>query len=368
MHTVGMREVPEYMRAAVLEAPYRIVVKKVRVPRPEKGWVLIRVGACGVCGSDVRYYMGENPWALHTLGVEEPMPPNVILGHEVAGRVVEVGDPAEARRVGEKVGIIAFNTCGTCHYCRRGLHNLCENTLHIGHDGRWRGWEYAPGGYADYMPVWSDKAHPLPGHIPYVEATQLDGLAVAVHAVERAGVRPGDSVLVIGSGAIGLMALQVAKVYGALKVLAVDVRDYPLDTAARLGADVAINAAREEVDRRVLEETGRGVDVVIDTVGGADTFVAGLKSLARAGRYVLLAVKREEVTLDLTMLAGERVVTTSANNLFPEYTVAVNLLSSGRVKVKPFITHVFSLDDVEEAMNVAMRKEEYEAIKVVLVP
>jgi len=357
------------MKAVILKKPYELELAQVPVPKPKPNEVLIKVGACGICGSDVRYYMGENPWALHTLGVEEPMPSNVILGHEVSGEIVEVGNPQESYRIGERVGIIAFNTCGLCYYCRHGLHNLCQETLHIGHDGRWKDVEYVPGGYAEYMPIWSDKAHTIPDEISFVEATQLDGLAVAVHATNRAKVRPGDSVLVIGSGAIGLMLLQVAKAYGATKVIATDIREKPLEVASRLGADDVINTSKEDLVNNVLKSTNNlGANVVFDTVGMAETFTQGLRCLARAGRYVLLAVTREKVEVELTAFAGERIITTSANNLFPEYTTAVELMASGKVRVKPFITHIFKLDEVHEAFKVAMNKEEYEAIKVVLVP
>jgi len=357
------------MKAVILKKPYKLELTQVPIPKPKYNEVLIKVGACGICGSDVRYYMGENPWALHTLGIEEPIPPNVILGHEVAGEIVEVGNPQESYRIGERVGIIAFNTCNMCYYCRRGLHNLCQETLHIGHDGRWKDVEYVPGGYAEYMPIWSDKAHPIPNQISFIEATQLDGLAVAVHATNRAKVKPGDSVLILGSGAIGLMLLQVAKSYGATRVIATDIREKPLEVALRLGADEIINVNEEDLINRVLGLTNNlGVNVIFDTVGTAKTFTQGLKCLARAGHYILLAVTKEKVEIELTALAGERIITTSANNLFPEYSIAVELMASGKVKVKPFITHIFKLDEVNEAFNVAINKEEYEAIKVVLVP
>lgn len=356
------------MRAAVLEAPRRLVLKTVRTPKPGRGWVLIRVGACGICGSDVRYYMGENPWALHTLGMEEPMPPNTILGHEVAGTIVRMGEDVDEERLGQRIGVIAFNTCNLCYYCRTGLHNLCENTLHIGHDGRWSGWEYVPGGYADYMPVWNDKAHEIPEGLSFIEATQLDGLAVAIHAAGRGRIAPGDAVAVIGAGAVGLLALQVAKAYGATKTIAVDIRDYPLEVAARLGADVLVNSSREDVAEAILRETRLGANVIIDTVGRGNVFRSAFKALARAGRYVLLAIKREKVEIDLLMLAGERVITSSSNNLFPEYTTAVQLMASGVVRAKPFITHIYGLDEVHEAFKVALSKEEHNAIKVVLVP
>ena len=357
------------MKAIILREPYRLELVKIPIPEPKANEVLIRVRACGICGSDIRYYMGENPWSLHTLGKEEKMPSNMILGHEVAGEIVKIGELSEGHRIGERVGIIAFNTCGTCYYCRHGMHHLCENTLHIGHDHRWKNVEYIPGGYAEYMIVWSDKAHRIPENISYIEATQLDGLAVAVHANNRANVKPGNTVLIIGAGAIGLMLLQVAKALGATKLIAVDIRERPLEVALELGADEVIDASKERIEEKVYKITkGLGANVVFDTVGSSNTFITGLKCLARAGRYVLLAVTKEKVEIELTMLAGERIITTSANNLFPEYTTAVELLASGRVKVKPFITHIFKLEEYKEAFNVALNKEEYDAIKVVLVP
>ncbi len=357
------------MKAVLLRGPYKLEMAEVPVPSPKPDEVLIKVGACGICGSDVRYYMGENPWSLHTLGVNEPMPANTILGHEVAGEIVEVGHPKYRHRIGERVGIIAFNTCGTCYYCRHGLHHLCEDTLHIGHDGRWKDVDYVPGGYAEYMQVWQDKAHKIPDNISFIEATQLDGLGVAVHAVGRSSLKPGETALVIGAGAIGLLILQVAKAYGATDVVVVDVREKPLEIAEKLGADLTVNAAKEDLPAEVARAThGLGVNTVFDTVGTAESFTNGLKCLARAGRYVLLAVSSEEVKINLTAFAGERVITTSANNLFPEYTTGVELMASGKVRAEPFITHVFKLDDFEEAFKIAMNKEEYDAIKVVLVP
>ncbi len=284
-------------------------------------------------------------------------------------RQVEVGSSELKDRIGERVGVIAFKSCGKCFQCRRGMHNLCANMLHIGHDGRWKGVEYVPGGFAEYMPIWDDKAHPIPDNISYEEATQLDGLAVAVHAVGRGGVGPGDSVAIIGQGPIGLMIMQVSKVAGATMAIAIDVRETPLEIASKLGADVTLNSRKERVVEEVLRIThGEGVMAVFDTVGSEETVIQGLKMLARGGRLVLVALSKRKITIDLTMLSGERILTSSANNLYHEYTIAVNLLGSGKVKVKPFITHVFSLDEIEEAFKVAIHKEDYDAIKVVVKP
>lgn len=361
--------IPDRMKAAILEAPFTIKLRSIPTPKPRFDEILLKVAACGICGSDVRYFMGENPWSLHTLGIAESIPSNTILGHEVSGLIVDVGSADLEDMIGSRVGVIAFKSCGRCYYCSRGLHNLCGNMLHIGHDGRWMDRDYIPGGYAEYMPLWWDKAHPIPGSISFEEATQLDGLAVAVHAVGRAGIKPGDTVAVVGVGPIGLMILQVARAMGACKVIALDVRGKPLEIARDLGADSVLDVSRMSIDNALMKETGDiGVDVIFDTVCSESTILYCLKSLARRGRLILVALSRLDIKLNLLYLSGERVVTSSSNNLYHEYTVAVDLLSSGRVRVKPFITHIFKLDEVEEAFHVAIHKDEYEAIKIILKP
>jgi len=357
------------MRAVILKGPREIQMVEIPKPSPKEDEVLIKVKAVGICGSDVRYFLGENPWALHTLGKDIKETKSFILGHEVSGEIVEVGKWISEKRIGERVGVIAFKGCGECYYCRRNLPNLCEKTLHIGHDGRWGDVEYPPGGYADYMQIWSDKAHPIPENVSYEEATQLDGLAVAVHANKVANVMPGDSVAVIGTSAIGLMLLQVAKARGATNVIAVDTWDLPLKLADELGADYTINAKKQKVVDEVLRITrGLGVNVVFDTVGKSETIKEGIASLARAGRLVMLAVTTERIELSLTDISGERTITSSANNQYEDYPVAVDLLASGRVKVRPFITHVMKLEEYKEAFSMLLEKEKSNAIKIVLKP
>ena len=188
--------------------------------------VLLEVAACGICGSDLRYLVGENPWAKHTLGHQEPNPADMILGHELAG-VVELD--GQRRRV----GALSFRTCGACLYCRTGRSNLCPNTQHLGHGAGWVGSN--PGGMAEYCPVWRNHLFDLPNHVSFEEATFLDGLGVAVHAVRSAGLFPGCGVLVLGGGPIGLSIGQVAAAMGAGRVALTDVYDTPLDCGAALG-------------------------------------------------------------------------------------------------------------------------------------
>lgn len=355
----------------MLREPFRLEMMDIPKPVPRSDEVLIRVKAVGICGSDVRYFHGENPWALHTLGKDLKETKSFTLGHEVSGEIVETGAWVSRKRVSERVGILAFKGCEECYYCKRGFQNLCEHTLHIGHDGRWEDVEYPPGGYAEYMQIWASNAYRLPDKVSYEEATQLDGLAVAVHANSRANVSPTDKVVAIGSGAIGLMALQVAKVRGASKTIALDTWDKPLEKAEEVGVDHTIKAINEEdFADDVLKLTGGiGVNVVFDTVGSSKTVEAGLRMVSRMGRLILLAVTPTRIELSLTdIVGGEKVLTCSANHLYEDYVVGVELLASGQVKVKPFITHVMKLDDYKDAFNMLLNKKEHGAIKIVLKP
>lgn len=361
--------IPNIMKAGVLREPGNLALLEIPTPHPKEGEVLVKVGACGICGSDVRYFHGENAWSLHTLGYDEPTPAATILGHEIGGQVVEVGKNVPQDWLGKRVGVIAFRACGKCEFCFRGLPNLCADQLHIGHDGRWSGVSFVPGGYSEFVPVWEDKIYPLPDQISFIEATQLDGLAVAVHAVKRSCLSIGDTVGVVGGGAIGLLLAQVARALGASEVLVIDQRKKPLEVAKKMGINKVIQAesSRFSAELFSLFQT-RKLDVIFDTVGSKDTIGESLRCLNRAGRLILLATTEEEITLKPTDLAGERMLTTSANNLYPDYPQAVSLLATGKVKVKPFITHLFPLLQLEEAFQLALNKKESEVIKVVIVP
>jgi len=358
----------ESMLAAVLERPGQLSLLRIPVPEPAPREVLVRVEGCGICGSDLRYLAGENPWARQTLGVAKPNPPNMILGHEVAGTIVKAGGPADEGRLGERVVLLAYQACGVCFYCRRGLHHLCEHVTHHGHGAGWRGRDYNPGGMAEYCPVASVHALPLPEAIPFDEATLLDGLAVAIHAVELAGLRPGDAAAVIGSGPVGLCVAQAAAVAGAPQVFAIDVAAGALEVAGELGL-TPVDASSSDPAGAVLEAVDAiGVAAVFDTAGTSATRRQGISMLRRGGRLVCLAGKEEPIGIDYAMLAGERAVMTAANNPYRDLAGAIELARSGRVRLGPLVTHRFPLDEVERAFATAQERERTGALKVVIEP
>jgi threonine dehydrogenase-like Zn-dependent dehydrogenase len=292
----------------------------------------------------------------------------MVLGHEFAGEIVRVSDPHLEARLGERVAVLAYRGCGKCFYCQHGQPNLCADTAHIGHGAGWAGAAYNPGGMAELCPVWLEMAYALPPSISYDEATLLDGTAVAVHAVTRAEVAQGDWVVVMGSGPIGLLAMQVARARGA-RIVATDIAAGAVAVAGDLGAEIAIlsegQSLRDAVDRAT---EGVGAAAALNSVGTPESITESMRLLRRGGRQVLLALETGDVTLPLSALAGERVLTVSANNTYPEFPEALRLVTAGAVHCRPLITHHFPLEQAVEAFGVAERRAETGAIKVVLHP
>ncbi len=355
------------MKAIVLRKTEDLVVQDVPKPPLRPDEVMVRVTDCGICGSDIRYLHGENPWAQHTLGEMRRNPPNIIPGHEVVGIVDEVGPDADPSLLGQRVAVLCFKVDGTCWWCRHGEEELCPNTQHMGHGAGWGHMDYYYGGMAEYVPVWATHVFPLSGSVSSAAATLLDALGVVIHAVNMARLRPAESALVMGTGVLGLLAVQTLKAFGSTHVLCADVDDFHLGMGRQLGADRTVNVAKESLKEAVLASTGGiGARVVLDTVGRP--LEEMLPVLARGGRMVNLAVHDNREDYSQIWLAGQRTVMTSANFRYEEYPVAVDLLCSGRVNADPLVTHCFPIGAGVEAFRVAEQKQETRAIKVVVNP
>ena len=355
------------MKAVVLHEKEKLSVEDVPKPPLGRDEVMLRVTDCGICGSDIRYLHGENPWAQHTLGEMRSNPSNIIPGHEVAGVVDEVGKDADKSLLGARVAVLSFKVDETCYWCRRGERELCPNTQHLGHGAGWGDQAYYYGGMAEYVPVWADHVFPLPDHVSNSDAALLDPLGVVVHAVERSDLTPGESALVMGTGVLGLFAIQTLKAYGAANIMCADLDDTHLDKGGKLGADRTVNVKTQRLQDVVLAATdGIGARVIIDTVGRPLDEM--LPVLARGGRLVNLAVHDREEKLNQLSSAGQRVTMTSANFKYEDYPIAMELLYSGRVQAEPLITHRFPIEDALEAFEAADDKETSGAIKVIINP
>jgi len=357
------------MKALVLKS--RESLKVMDVPRPtlSTGHVLLKVSKCGLCGSDIRYFHGENPWAKQTLQMNIPNPPNIILGHEFIGEVVEAHDSTDKELIGKRVAVQTWSACGRCDSCRMGHENFCKETKHLGHGQGWGEMEFYPGGMAEYCPAFSNHVYELPKNVTDEQATFLDPLTAALHAVDVAKPEVLNRVVVLGAGPIGIMIAQLSKVYGASKTFITDIADDNLRVARKLGIDHVLNVADsgKTITDLVMRETkGLGVDRVFNTVGSQDSIIESLALLKSTGLVVLMATKNEKISFPALLLSGERTIKTSTNAMYTDFPRAIELLANGLVKVDPMITHRFNLSDGVKAFETAINKAQNQAIKIVL--
>jgi threonine dehydrogenase-like Zn-dependent dehydrogenase len=344
------------MRAVVLREPRKLELMD--VPKPamtEPEHVLVKVEACGICGSDLRYWAGENPWAQHTLGRHVPSPPNVILGHELAGVVVGVNDAQHEHLLDRRVGVQAFRTCGVCELCTTGHENLCRDTQHIGHAQGWGDREFFPGGYAEYCLAWADLLHPMEEHITFEEEAMRDVLAVAVHAVGRANLTAGGTVLCIGGGPAGLAVAQVAQAAGAGRIFISEPSPLAQKVIAHYDAYTLIDPTRSSLAGGLAEAAGAvRCAAIFDTVGTAAITAEALPLLAPDGTYVNLAVHDTPLHLNAMDLGLERRMTSSSNAYYRDEREAHRMIAAGAVQLKPMITHRFPLDAYKLAYDLLL--------------
>jgi threonine dehydrogenase-like Zn-dependent dehydrogenase len=349
------------MKAALFYGGTDIRVREVPTPVPGPGQALVRVLAAGVCGSDLHGYRNRS------VKLDQP----VLKGHELAGEIAALGPGVEGLAIGQRVGVEPGHlvSCGHCRWCRRGDTQLCSEL------GQRDGKRVHSTGFAEYSLESAANCYPLPDHISIEEAAILDVYAVAVHAVHRVPVRPTDAVAVLGTGAIGLATAQVARVTGAGRVIVIGRRDAPLELARRLGFDETVNIAQADAAQAVRALTdGRGADVVYEAVGGvANTLTQAIEVAARGGRIGVLGAFAGPQTVDAANCMRQElelrwVWSYGLWGGLPEYRIALDMLSGGRIEVAPLITHQFPLAQIGKAFAAANDKRKSGATKVLVLP
>jgi len=346
------RELPQRMRALVKEtASPGAAVREVAVPRPGRGEVLVRVEAASVCGTDVHIERWDR-WA------QDNFQPPMVFGHEMAGRVVALGDGVSRVRLGQLVAAETHLVDWSCYQCRTGREYVCRNLRILG--------VHAPGAFAEYAVLPETNAWISDGLSPEVAALQEPmGNAVFAAFVEEIA---GETVAVLGCGPIGAMAVGVARRAGARRVFATDVRPERLAIATRMGADVVINAREEDVVQRLRAETdGNGVDVVLEMSGSETALHQGFAAVTNGGRVSLLGTHAEPVTVDLSpevIFKGLRIYGITGRRLFDTWYRTRALLDEG-LDLSPIITHRLPLSRYAEGFDLVAAGH---AGKIVLLP
>ncbi len=350
------------MKAAVLHGPKDIRVDTIDVPRVDPGWILLKVRAAGICGSDLHLYKEKTFIPINSVLGEGIYVP----GHELSGEVYEIGEGVTTLGKGDRVAVEPTVNCGECNWCKIGWYNICARSGLVGF--------YHIGGLAEYCVVPEDKCFKLPENVSFEEAATLDCIAVAEHALNRAEVSSEDSVAILGAGSIGLFAVQGALLAGAREVFVTGTHEFQTKAAESFGATAVINARKENAVERILELTdGRGVDKVIEAVGGdAPVLDEGVSMLRRRGILVATGIFLNPMPINMFGLVTKEVKLTGAWGYgywthMKEFALSLEMLAEGKIDAKPVITHRYSLEETSEAFEVALDKEKHESIKVQVV-
>jgi L-idonate 5-dehydrogenase len=329
------------MRSIVIHAAKDLRIEEREAEKAGPGQVQIRLATGGICGSDLHYY---NHGGFGVVRLKQPM----ILGHEVAGFVSELGEGVSGLAVGDLVAVSASRPCKTCQYCQRGLHNHCENMRFYGSA---MPFPHIQGAFREVLVAEAEQCVKADGLTPG-EAAMAEPLSVCLHATRRAGEMLGKRVLVSGSGPIGTLAILAARAAGAAEIVSTDLSDAPLQFAKAVGADRVINVKDNPGG---LDEFQRGkgyFDVLFECSGAAPALAAGIQAL-RPRSVILQLGLGGDMNVPVQALTAKELDLRGSFRFHEEFAVAVRLMQQGQINVKPLISHTLPLDDALRAFEIA---------------
>jgi L-idonate 5-dehydrogenase len=320
----------------------------------QPGMVRIRFGAGGICGSDLHYFRHAR---TGDFVVTQPL----VLGHEVAGEIVDIAGEAPGLAVGQRVAVNPSRWCGTCRFCREGRENLCENIYFMGSASRT---PHMQGGFSSYIDAVPAQCVPVPEDLPYEAAALAEPLAVALHAVARAGDLRDRRVAVFGGGPIGLLVMLAARLAGAARVTVVDIAAAPLAFAAKLGADRTANIA-DDTDMLGELAASEGFDVAFEATGARAGLISAIATVRRGGTLVQVGnLPGGEIPLPANAIMAKELDVRGTFRFGREYARAVELIAAGTVDVSRLITARVPLSQAVEGFHLALDRSR--SVKVVL--
>ena len=343
------------MKALLLTEYSKLEMADLPIPQPAAQEVLIRVEACGICGSDVHGYDGSSGRRI----------PPIVMGHEAAGTIESVGSGVSGYKKGDRVTFDSTIYCGECEYCRKGAMNLCGHREVLGVSTP----EFRrAGAFADYVVVPSLVLYKLPDSVSFAEAAMVEPLSVAVHAVALSDIAKGSTALVVGAGMIGLLVLQALKEAGCSQIIVSDIDDTRLKLARDLGATATVNAKTSDAIAEVKKLTnGAGVDTALEAVGSTPTLKAAIESVKRGGTVTLIGNISPTAEIPLQAVVSRQIRLQGSAASSGEYPQAIDLIARGAVTVKPLITAVAPLEEGAQWFT-RLHNREANLMKIVLNP
>jgi L-iditol 2-dehydrogenase len=337
------------MKQAVMTAPGKIEFRQVDPPKPKPDEVLIEVKRIGVCGSDIHVYHGTHPYTGYP----------VVQGHEVSGIVAETGAAVKDFQPGQVVVFMPQVTCGVCYPCRHGMEHICDNLKVMGFQ--------TSGAAQQYFPVPARQVLNVPANVPLDQAAMIEPLAVAVHALSRAGDVRRKKVVVLGAGAIGNLVAQSARALGAVNVLITDIRQYKLEKARICGNDPAVNTSSADLGEAILKEFGPDkADVIFECVGAQATISQAIQFARKGSTIVVVGVFGKKPEVDLGFVQ-DRELTLTGTLMYQrqDYELAIQLMAEGKLNLEPMITQRFPFDQYLQAYQ-AIEASEGKYLKVMI--
>lgn len=326
------------MKTAVMTALKTVELQEWAIPVPKDNEVLVKIEYVGICGSDLHYFEAGR---IGDFVVNGPL----VLGHEAAGTVVEVGANVKHLQVGDRVALEPGKTCGQCEFCKSGKYNLCKDVIFFATPP-------VDGVFQEYVAHEAALCFKLPDHVSTEEGALIEPLAVGMHAASQGDAKLGQTAVVTGTGCIGLVTLLALKARGVSKVIVVDIMEKRLEKAKELGADEVINGKEEDTVARIMELTGgRGFDLGIETAGSQITASQLIKGANKGATIVFVGYSASgEMTLPIGMALDKELNFKTVFRYRNIYPTAIDAVATGKINIKGIVTDYFELDDIQNAL------------------
>lgn len=334
------------MKTVYVEEAGKIAIENIDMPIPKKGEALLKIKYCGICGSDVATYTGNQPFATYPR----------IPGHEFSAEIIDIEENGLGLKAGMTVTANPYFNCGKCYSCQRGFVNCCEDNQTMG--------VQRDGSFAQYITMPIERIIDGRG-LDAKTLSLIEPFSIGYHAINRGDLKQGDKVLVIGAGPIGIFAMISAKLKGA-EVYITDMLDRRLELAKELGADGIINSSKENLSERVKEITGNhGMDVCVEAVGLPQTFLNCIDNVCFAGKIILIGNGKRETNFNHSILLKKELNVYGSRNSLHDFEPLIEIVASGKVNIDKIISDVYELDRATEAFE-ALKHNDGSLAKVLI--